>query len=83
MQPSLRIEVTFIDSYEGALRRELLLQAKSAPGAGRIYRDRKTGQIIATSELGPSDEEIEGLASAILERFNESDLSSIARERCS
>jgi hypothetical protein len=65
----LNIEVTYVHSYQEALRSELLFNTGSTPGAGSIYRDRKTGNIVATSAVVPTAEEVAQLAAAIVERF--------------
>jgi hypothetical protein len=65
----LYVEVTYVHSYPKALREELLFTTGSTPGAGAIYRDKKTGKIVATSALVPTAEEIAQLAVAIAERF--------------
>jgi hypothetical protein len=65
----LNVEVTYVHSYPKALRDELLFATGSTPGAGPIYRDKKTGNIVATSAIVPTDEEITQLAVAIVERF--------------
>jgi hypothetical protein len=62
----LRIEVTYVHSYEAALRRELLWKTGSTPGAGPIHRDRTSNQIIARIALIPTAEEIGKLASDII-----------------
>ena len=61
----LRVEVTYVDSYEEALRRELMWRTGSTPGAGRIYRDKASGEIVAFSELKPYQVGIDELASSI------------------
>lgn len=63
----LRVEVTYVHSYEDALRRELMWRTGSTPGAGRIYRDKTSGEIVAFSELETYQMGIERLASDIAE----------------
>ena len=65
----LNVEVTYVHSYQKALRDELLFSTGSTPGAGPIYRDKKTGNIVATSAVVPTVEEIARLAAAIVELF--------------
>jgi hypothetical protein len=65
----LKVEVTYVHSYQKALRDELLFSTGSTPGTGPIYRDKKTGNIVATSAVVPTAEEIAQLAAAIVERF--------------
>lgn len=65
----LNVEVTFVHSYQEALRRELLWTAGSTPVAGKIYRDKKTGKIVAIGAIVPTGEEIANLAASIVERF--------------
>src|SRR5689334_6743528 len=43
------VQVTFVDDYEGALRRELLRQHGVAPGTGPIARDKQSGRVVATT----------------------------------
>jgi hypothetical protein len=66
----LNVEVTYVHSYQMALRDELLFSTGSTPGAGPIYRDKRTGNIVATSAILPTAEEIAQLAAAIVERFS-------------
>jgi hypothetical protein len=65
----LRIEVTYVHSYEEALRRELLLTTGSTPGAGQIYRDRASRKIIATGAIESNEEEADRLGATIVELF--------------
>ena len=65
----LNVEVTYVHSYEEALRRELMWTTGSTPGAGPIYRNKATGEILATGTLVPTAEEVAQLATAIVERF--------------
>jgi len=65
----LGVEVTCVHSYEEALREELLWLTGSTPGTGAIYRDKRTGEIVATNALIPTAEQMSKLAVAILERF--------------
>lgn len=61
----LNVEVTYVHSYEDALRRELMWRTGSTPTAGRIYRDKITGEIVAVSEIEPYKVGIENLAESI------------------
>jgi hypothetical protein len=61
----LHVEVTYVHSYEDALRRELMWRTGSTPGTGRIYRDKTSGEIVAFSELEPYQVGIDKLASSI------------------
>ena len=65
----LDVEVTYVHSYQAALRRELMWTTGSAPCAGAICRDRQTGKIVATGAIVPTTEEVAQLAAAIVERF--------------
>jgi len=65
----LPVEVTYVHSYEEALRRELFWKAGSTPGAGPIYRDKATGEIVAVNALVPTGEEITRLAASIVDLF--------------
>jgi hypothetical protein len=74
----LNAEVTYVHSYQKTLRDELLLSTGSTPGAGPIYRDKKTGNIVATSAVVPTAEGIAQLAAAIIERFRKKRVSDLA-----
>jgi len=63
LESTLSVQVTYVHSYEEALRRELLWEMGSAPGRGPIHRDKATGKIVATSQLVPLEKEIDQLAS--------------------
>jgi len=65
----LNVEVTCVHSYEEALRSELMWSTGSTPGAGPIYRDKRSGKIVAESVLVPTAEEMSKLGAAIVERF--------------
>ena len=47
-EQEFNVQVTCAFTYEESMRRELLVTEWAAPGAGDIYRDRKTKQIVAT-----------------------------------
>jgi hypothetical protein len=66
LESTLSVQVTYVHSYEEALRRELLWKTGSAPGSGPIHRDKKTGEIVASSGLVPLYQEIDKLASDIV-----------------
>lgn len=66
IESTLSVQVTYVHSHEEALRRELLWETGSAPGAGPIHRDKKTGQIVAKSEMIPIELELDKLASDIV-----------------
>ena len=61
----IHVEVTYVHSYEDALRRELMWRTGSTPGTGRIYRDKRSGKIVALSELEPYQVGIDNLATNI------------------
>ncbi|WP_018606585.1 hypothetical protein [Uliginosibacterium gangwonense] len=63
------IQVTFVDDYEEALRRELLQSQGIAPGAGPIARSKQSRAIIATPVVVDYDDEINKTAAGIAERF--------------
>lgn len=75
----LRIEVTYIHSYEAALRRELLWTTGSTPVAGSIHRDKSSGKIVAISSAVPTDEEIDQLAADIVELYSKKRSKNYAR----
>lgn len=62
----LLIEVTYVHSYEDALRRELMWKTGSAPGAGRIFRKKANGEVIACSDIETHIEEVNRLAASIV-----------------
>jgi len=63
------VQVTYVDNHEEALRRELLASQGVAPGAGEIYHDKKTRQIIAEVGSEDIDQPTIDLAASILELF--------------
>ena len=63
----LHIQVTYVHSYEEALRRELLWKTGSTPVAGSIVREKLSGQIVAVNAIFPSEEQINQLATSIIE----------------
>jgi hypothetical protein len=65
----LKVEVTYVGSYEEALRRELIWTEGSAPGRGPILRDKATRKIIAAHPDNPPYDDITPLAKDIVERF--------------
>lgn len=68
-QRSFDIQVSYVDNYEGALRRELMLQQGFTPGAGPIARNRVTGAIEATIAAVDHDHNLKQAARGIAERF--------------
>jgi hypothetical protein len=66
LDSTLSVQVTYVYSYEDALRREFLLTTGRAPGAGPIHRDKATGRIVATNQPIPLEREIDKLASDIV-----------------
>ncbi|HVJ52267.1 MAG TPA: hypothetical protein VM689_07385 [Aliidongia sp.] len=68
-QSEFHVEVTYVHSYEEALRRELLWTTGSTPAVGRIFRDKVTRKIFATQTLETAEQESNRLATAIIELF--------------
>jgi hypothetical protein len=66
LESTLSVQVTYVHSYEEALRRELLWKTGSAPGTGPIRRDKATREIVATNQLVSVEQEIDRLASDIV-----------------
>ena len=69
-QSEFHVEVTYVHSYEEALRRELLWTTGSTPAVGRIFRDKVTRKIVASQGLETAEQEANRLATAIIELFN-------------
>ncbi len=62
----LLVEVTYVHSYEDALRRELMWKTGSTPVAGRIFRNKSSGDIVALNELETYKMEVDRLAGSIV-----------------
>jgi hypothetical protein len=63
------VQVTYIHGYEESLRRELLVSQGTTPGAGLIFRDKRTKKITAIMKGTDREEQIDNLSGAIVERF--------------
>jgi hypothetical protein len=63
------VQVTYVDDYQGAMRRELMRQQGFAPGAGPISRNKATGGIEAAVAAVDMDHHLTSAASGIVERF--------------
>ena len=63
------VQVTFVDDYEGSMRRELLRKQGFTPGAGPISREKSTGNIQASIAAVDSDHNLKQAASGIAKRF--------------
>lgn len=63
------VQVTCDYNYEESLRSELLVSEGCTPGAGDIYRDKKTKKIIATIGGVDYDEHFERVARAVMTLF--------------
>lgn len=66
---SLDVQVTYVEDYEGALRRELMYQQGHSPGAGPIARTKPSGTIVAVMAAVDSDHNLKQAAAGIAERF--------------
>jgi hypothetical protein len=66
---SLDIEVTYVDDYEGAMRRELLCKDGVVFGAGPISRDKRTGEINSTCSAVDFDYDVKKVANGIAQRI--------------
>lgn len=64
------VQVTYVDNYEGSLRRELMYQQGCAPGAGPIQRNNASGTIDATMAAIDFDHNLKQAAAGIAERFS-------------
>jgi len=65
------VEVTCSHDYEESLRRELLVSQRVVPGAGPIFRDKRTGNVVAEMATVPvdHDQHIKAVAHVIVELF--------------
>jgi len=68
-QAEFDVQVTCDYDYAESLRRELLASVGAAPGAGEIFRDKKTGTIRATGAAVDSDEHIGRIAKSVAALF--------------
>ncbi|AJZ60136.1 hypothetical protein OI25_599 [Paraburkholderia fungorum] len=66
---TLHLEVTYVDSYEEALRREMLWIQGSAPGTGGIARNKGSGEIVAEYSPVSLDESADQLGGKIVALF--------------
>lgn len=64
------VQVTYVEDYEGALRRELMQQQGYAPGAGPIARTRASGAIVAQVTAVDFDHKLKQTASGIAKLFS-------------
>jgi hypothetical protein len=64
------VQVTYVEDYEGSLRRELMYQQGYAPGAGPIQRNKATGTIDATMAAVDYDHNLKQAAAGIADRFS-------------
>lgn len=67
---SFDIQVTYVEDYEGSLRRELMYRQGYTPGAGPIQRNKTTGTIDATIAAVDFDHNLKQAAAGIAERFS-------------
>lgn len=63
------VQVTYLEDYEGSMRRELLRQQGFAPGAGPIARCKTTGAVLAAMAAVDCDYNLKQAASGIAARF--------------
>jgi hypothetical protein len=68
-EQEFNVQVTCAFTYEESMRRELLVTKGSTPGAGDIYRDRKTKQIVATMAATDTDEHISRVSRSVVELY--------------
>jgi hypothetical protein len=68
-EQEFNVQVTCAFTYEESMRNELLVAKGSAPGAGEIYRDKKTKQIVATMAATDADEHISRIALSVVELY--------------
>ncbi len=63
------VQVTCAYSYEESMRNKLLVTKGSAPGAGDIYRDKKTKQIVSSMAATDADEHISRISRSVVELY--------------
>jgi hypothetical protein len=68
-EDEFNVQVTCAFTYEESLRRELMVSTGFAPGAGEIYRDKKSGQIAPTMAATDTDEHISRISQSVVELF--------------
>lgn len=66
---SFDVQVTYVEDYEGSLRRELMYQQGYAPGAGPIARNKASRAIDAAVAAVDFDHNLKQAAAGIAERF--------------
>lgn len=66
---SFDVQVTYVEDYEGALRRELMHRQGYTPGAGPIRRNKSAGTIDATMAAVDFDHNLKQAAAGIAKRF--------------
>lgn len=67
---SFDVQVTYVEDYEGSLRRELMHRQGYTPGAGPIKRNKAAGTIDATMAAVGDDHNLKQTAAGIAERFS-------------
>ncbi|MBN8579810.1 MAG: hypothetical protein J0L96_03995 [Anaerolineae bacterium] len=68
-EDEFNVQVTCDFTHEEALRKELLVSKGYTPGAGDIHRDKKSGQIVATSAATDFDEHIFRVSQSVIKLF--------------
>ncbi len=64
------VQATYVEDYEGALRRELMHRQGFSPGAGPIKRLKPSGSIVAEMAAVDFDHNLKQAAAGIAEQFN-------------
>ena len=65
------VEVTCVYDYDESLRGELLVFEGAVPGAGPIYRDKRSGKVIAIHTAVDYNEHIGRISKAVMDRFRD------------
>jgi hypothetical protein len=63
------VQVSYVENYEGALRRELMHHQGFTPGAGPIYRIKPSREIVADLVAVDFDHNVRQAAACIAQRF--------------
>lgn len=69
-EQDFNVQVTCDVTYEESMRNELMASKGFAPGAGDIYRDKKSKEIITAMAATDIDEHIGRVSRSVMELFN-------------
>ncbi len=68
-EQEFNVQVTCAFTHEESMRRELLIAKGTAPGVGKIDRDKKTKQIVTTMAGTDDDELISSISQSVVELY--------------